>query len=310
MDNQQPSEIFINSQVPNSPNVNYMLFIGIIGTYMKGIIYKYTSPSGKVYIGQTLDAERRRKEFLDKNIVYAGSRIENARRKYSPESFEYEILESKEYATINEALNDLNSLESYYIGKYNSYKNGYNMTYGGEGVRGIVFSDDTKEKIRNTLRKHYKTHPNPFKGKKHSEETKLKLSEIAKSRKCSHSKGKRLSEEQRKKLSERAKLNIGEKNPFFGKTHSEKTKQIIGKANSVPVLQIDVNTNEVIQRFNSAKEAGESLGKPRGNSEIIKVCRGYISPSGRKYITALGYKWRYENEGSTTTETTLNNGKE
>ena len=267
---------------------------------MNGIIYKYTSPSGKVYIGQTLDAERRKKEFLDKNVVYAGSRIENARQKYSPESFEYEILESKEYSDINEALNDLNLLESYYIGKYDSFNNGYNMTYGGEGVRGIVFSDETKEKISNTLKKRYKTHPNPFKGKTHTEETKIKLSEIAKKRNCSPFKGKHWNEEQRKKISERAKLNIGDKNPFYGKKHSEETKQAIGKANSIPVLQIDAKTDKILRRFNSAKEAGESLGKARGNSEIIKVCRGYVSPSGKKYLTAFGYKWKYDIEGSTT----------
>ena len=32
---------------------------------MIGIIYKYTSPANKVYIGQTTDERRRRKTFLD-----------------------------------------------------------------------------------------------------------------------------------------------------------------------------------------------------------------------------------------------------
>lgn len=38
---------------------------------MEGIIYKYTSPTGKVYIGQTLDEERRRTEFLNEDVRYA-----------------------------------------------------------------------------------------------------------------------------------------------------------------------------------------------------------------------------------------------
>ena len=274
---------------------------------MNGIIYKYTSPSGKVYIGQTLDEKRRKKEFLDLNVRYAGERIELARKKYGPQNFEYEIIESKEYSDLEEALISLNLLEAYYIGIYNSYKNGYNMTYGGEGVRGIVFSNEVKEKISNTLKIYFKHNANPFKGRKHTEETKNKLREIAKGR-PSPFKGRTWSEEDRKRLSERAKLNVGEKNGFYGKKHNEKTKKLIGEANSKPVVQIDKNTNNIIKRYNSAKEAGDSLGKPRGNSEIIKVCKKYVSPSGKHYKTAFGYKWEYEDnfKGSTTTETIHN----
>lgn len=273
---------------------------------MTGTIYKYTSPSGKVYIGQTLNEERRRNEFLDLSICYAGKRIELARKKYKPENFKYEILEKKEYDNLENALYDLNSMESYYIGKFDSYNNGYNMTYGGEGVRGIVFDNDIKTKISNTLKEYYKTHVNPFYNKKHTDKTKKLLSDIAKKRGVSPLKGKKLSEKHRKLISERNKLNIGEKNPFYGKKHSEETKKIISDTNSIPVMQINPETDEVIQRFKSAKEAGESFGKPRANSEIIKVCKGYVSPSGRHYRTALGYKWKYEKdiEGSTTTETT------
>lgn len=271
---------------------------------MKGIIYKYTSPSGKVYIGQTLNEERRKKEFLDLRIFYSGTRLENARQKYGPENFKYEILESKDYETIEEALNDLNSLESYYIGLYDSFKNGYNMTYGGEGVRGIVFDEKTRKKISEKLKEYFKTNTNPFKNRHHTEETKQKLREIAKGRE-SPFKGKKWSEEQRKKISERAKLNVGEKNGFFGKKHTEKTKKAISDANSKPVIQIDIKTNQIIKRFKSAKEAGESLNKPRGNAEILKVCSKYVSPSGRHYKTAFGYKWEYDNnlKGSTTNET-------
>ena len=64
---------------------------------MKGIIYKYTSPSGKVYIGQTLNEEQRRKDFLGKAYKYAGMGINNARMKYGPENFEYEVLYEKEF---------------------------------------------------------------------------------------------------------------------------------------------------------------------------------------------------------------------
>lgn len=273
---------------------------------MIGIIYKYTDPYGKSYIGQTLDENRRRKEFLDLRVDYAGKKINEARKIIGPSNFKYEIIESNNYNDVTEALKDLNAKESYYIGKYDTYLNGYNMTMGGEGVRGIVFSDEIKTKISDTLKTYFKTHENPFKSKKHTDETKQILREKATGRK-SPFKGKTIwTEEQRKQQSERAKTYTkGELNGFFGKKHSNETKKMISDANSKPVRQIDIKTGEVLNVFKSAKEAGESLGKPRGNSEIIKVCKHYVSPSGRHYLSALGYKWEYDDfKGSTTTETT------
>lgn len=39
---------------------------------IRGIIYKYTSPSGKVYIGQTINEKDRRKHFLIQKLSYGG----------------------------------------------------------------------------------------------------------------------------------------------------------------------------------------------------------------------------------------------
>lgn len=40
---------------------------------IRGIIYKYTSPSGKVYIGQTINEKDRRKHFLIQKLSYGGT---------------------------------------------------------------------------------------------------------------------------------------------------------------------------------------------------------------------------------------------
>lgn len=209
---------------------------------MRGIIYKYTSPSNKIYIGQATNEKQRRNTFLKLNKKYAGDKINNARIKYSPENFKYEILE--EFDLDLDALKEqLNYYESYYIGFYDSYRNGYNMTLGG--------SDNTGYKMtKEQLEKHIK------------------------------------------------RMNTN--NPFKNKRHSEETKKLIGESNSKAVIQINKDTGEVIAEFNSALAAGLSLGKPRMNSEIVKVCRNYVSPSGKKYKTAGGYKWKYKEESSTT----------
>lgn len=121
------------------------------------------------------------------------------------------------------------------------------------------------------------------------------LSELAKNRTGERASmyGKHLSDKQKAILSKCAKERKGSKNPFFNKKHTNKAKNAISTANSKPVLQIDAASGEVLKRFNSALEAGESLGNPKLNSEIVKVCRGYVSPSGRHYITCKGYKWKY-----------------
>lgn len=62
---------------------------------IRGIIYKYTSPSGKVYIGQTINEKDRRKHFLIQKLSYGGIKIDTARAKYNPENFKYEILETR-----------------------------------------------------------------------------------------------------------------------------------------------------------------------------------------------------------------------
>ena len=108
---------------------------------MIGIIYKYTSPINKVYIGQTTNEKRRRKTFLNLNKSYGGSKIDRARLKYKPENFQYEILYKAEFTSAKEAQKKLDELEQFYIKQYNSYRAGYNMTYGGYTTTGFTYSE-------------------------------------------------------------------------------------------------------------------------------------------------------------------------
>lgn len=238
---------------------------------MIGTIYKLTSPSNKCYIGQTINLVERKRTLYNPNKYYSGHRLDNAIKKYGIENFQYEIIIQIVESSKEKLREKLDELEKFYIEKYDSYNNGYNMTLGGSGSNGCF----------------------------QTEESKRRISEKAKGRKGSML-GRHLTEEQKNKISNFAKTRTGEKNPFYGKTHSEETKLKIGKANSIPILQLDLNEN-IITEFPSAKDAARSLGKPRADSEIIKVCKGYISPSGKRYITALGYKWKYK-EGSTTSK--------
>lgn len=239
---------------------------------MIGTIYKITSPSGKHYIGQTINLKDRKRCFYNPNKYYSGRKLDNAIKKYGIENFKYEIIIQIVEVDKIKLREKLNELEIFYIKKYNSYKEGYNMTLGGSGSMECFQTEESRKKI----------------------------SEKAKGRKGTML-GRHLTAEQRKKVSDFAKTRTGDKNPFFGKSHSEETKRKIGRANSIPVIQLDLNGN-TLNEFSSAKEAARTLGKPKADSEIIKVCKNYVSPSGRHYKTALGYKWKYK-EGSTTSKT-------
>lgn len=159
---------------------------------IEGIIYRYISPSGKSYIGQTTNEVYRRRMWFGKGRYTGGkSKIDRARKKYGPDNFIYEVLLRNQYSSIETATLDLNKWETYYIGYYNTYKNGYNSTLGGDGSRGYTPSVETLQKISKSL-----------KGRKKSNDFGSKVS--------SSLKGVAKSVEHRKKLSE-SKKNSGHK---------------------------------------------------------------------------------------------------
>lgn len=111
---------------------------------MVGIIYCYTSPSGKKYIGQTINEQHRRNIFLNIKQKYSsGGKIDIARKKYGPENFKYEILQTVKARNKEDLLELLNKLEIYYIQLYNTFQNGYNSCIGGDN-HGRVFSEDER----------------------------------------------------------------------------------------------------------------------------------------------------------------------
>ena len=154
---------------------------------IEGLIYKYTSPSGKCYIGQTTNEVYRRRMWFSTGRYTGGrSKIDRARKKYGPENFRYEVIFRKIYPNIEAATEDLNKWEVYYIEYYNTYSNGYNSTKGGDGSRGYLPSKDVLEKISKALKGKRKPKDfgnkvsNRLKGKNKSSTHREKLSESKK----------------------------------------------------------------------------------------------------------------------------------
>jgi group I intron endonuclease len=107
----------------------------------KGIsgIYKITSPSGKVYIGQSYDIHNRYIRYK-KLSCKAQVKLYESLRKYGFENHTFEVLQQA-------PKEELNQLEKNYVWRYNSMdrKVGLNLKEGGYNGN---LSEETKDKIR------------------------------------------------------------------------------------------------------------------------------------------------------------------
>jgi len=109
------------------------------------VIYKAISPSGKVYIGKTIESLSKRISAHKKAAqrFSKGGKFMTAIRKYGVDNFKWEVLETTEDYDV------LNALECWYIQYYDSISKGYNTHVGGDiGTFGSHLSEETKEKLR------------------------------------------------------------------------------------------------------------------------------------------------------------------
>ena len=90
------------------------------------VIYKAEFPNGKVYIGKSKDFDSRKIKH-SYSTRYYNTKLTNAINKYGFDSIKWEII----FET--EDINIINKKEIEFISKYDSIKNGYNTSTGGDG---------------------------------------------------------------------------------------------------------------------------------------------------------------------------------
>lgn len=149
------------------------------------IIYKATSPSGKVYVGQTIfelvaRKTRHLRDAKNPTLSNYNSKFYRAIRKYG-NKMKWEIIEK------DVPIELLNVKECEWIQDFNSYRDGYNETLGGDGgspMLGRKHSEETKKKIKESnlktysslqLREKFKGENNPRFGIDPTKETKAKM---------------------------------------------------------------------------------------------------------------------------------------
>jgi hypothetical protein len=102
-------------------------------------IYKITSPLNKIYIGQSIDVERRFKEYQKhQQITTIGQKLFNSLKKYGYINHQFELIEECELSILNER-------EIYWGLKFNVLgNNGLNLRLGNSNG---ICSNETKDKI-------------------------------------------------------------------------------------------------------------------------------------------------------------------
>ena len=120
-------------------------------------IYKFTSPSGKIYIGQSVNIERRFK-WHKANTQKLKSKLSNSFKKYGFDNHLFEVIEECKIELLNER-------ERYWQEIYDVINSGLNLLLTKTSDKSGYASIEVREKL-SELRK----------GKKHSPERNLKNS--------------------------------------------------------------------------------------------------------------------------------------
>lgn len=219
-----------------------------------GWIYKYTSPSGKSYIGQTTYSLYER-AGLNGRCYQNCTVFYSAIKKYGFENFSVEILDEVEESEIEDK-------EAYYIKKYNTLlPNGYNYHGKGCGKRQLLHSKTIVD-VYDLELNYLATFPSLIECAKYYNIPYQSISDCI-NHKIEHYKDK-------------VYVKNGEKpiKPKVILTHGRRTAQYDLK-------------NNLIAIYKSANDAARAIGKnANAGRNIRSVCTGDRQ-------TAYGFKWQF-----------------
>jgi group I intron endonuclease len=223
-----------------------------------GIYRIVNKENNNSYIGQSVSLKNR-KYFHFRNLEvgrHKNKHLQSAYNKYGKENFIY-------YIILECPIEKLNDMEIYYIKELHSNKSewGYNITWGGDGTRGVSPSEETRQLMR--LAKL---------GGHASDETRALLSAIKMGHGCS--------DETRKKLRDKK----------LGTTVSEETKKKIREKLTGTILPVEIRKKISDTLFRIARYGKDNplFGKKPKNtlSNYYCVSRAITKDKryGREYI--------------------------
>lgn len=197
-------------------------------------IYKITSPSGRVYVGQSKNIERRWSTYYNNNCK-TQIKLNRSFKKYGVEAHFFEVIEEGEFE-------QLNTRERYWQDFYNCMEKGLNCLLTQTDEKPKVLSKKTRLKMSISSL-----------GKITSKETKLKMSLALTGRKISDETKLKMSFSKLGKIKSdetKLKMSLGK----LGKKHSEERCMKMSEIRKKKV--IDTLTNKI---YSSPKEAAEDI---------------------------------------------------
>lgn len=217
-------------------------------------IYKITSPSNKIYIGQSRDIYKRVNNYYKNLHCKSQVRLYRSLIKYGWEAHKFEIIEKCLFE-------DLNNRERYWQDYYN--------VLGSSGLNSML--TNTNEKPRVYTEEFAKTSSERQKGIKKDPSVGPKISKAKK--------GKKKTPEQINK----AKIRFVESKHYAKcfEIHKNKAKQNMRNTICKPVIQYDKNM-KFIKQWECASDASKELKI----NNITRSCK-------QKNYHAGGFKWQY-----------------
>jgi len=231
----------------------------------------------KKYIGQTINKPLTRwNSHKSDSELNSDTHLHRSMRKNGVKQFQFEVIDGSA-----SNIDELNDLEEFYIGFYDTYKgDGYNCTSGGDN---FIMSDETKAKMSES---HHDVtgKNNSMYGKKHTEESKNRMSNKAKLRESNGFYGRTHTEETKNNHSEKM---IGyyknNKHPCVNKECLQETRNKISNSHKKKVQQLEKN-GDFVKEFISVIDAANELQ--------IKV-DGIYKCLIHKSKTSAGFIWKY-----------------
>lgn len=187
---------------------------------MIGYIYCATClTTGKLYFGQTIRlVEERWERHIQESRSGSNYKFHRAIRKYGEENFLVEEVLTVSAPTKDALKAKLDYIEIRLIRKFDTFRNGYNMTLGGEGQFGRIFSEESRRKMSESAKKRC---TDKFRKEKSMLMNKLRENKSFVKKQCAASKIALLNPEVQKKL------GIGRRGRPFSKKHRRKIGQAV-----------------------------------------------------------------------------------
>ena len=217
-------------------------------------IYKITSPTKKVYIGQSTDIEKR---FTDYKWLQCKNqpRLYRSLKKHGVDNHKFEII-------CKCSIEELNEMERFYQDAFcATNENGLNCVLTKTNERRREVSDETRAKLRKASSNISEETREKIRaaniGKKHSAETKAKISALNKGRIVS--------------IETREKISIGN----TGRTYSEKAKEKMSIAQKGRVISFE--TRKKMSEYRKGKIISEET-----RSKISNARKGIVFSEEQK----------------------------